>query len=506
MKKYIVCSLLLLCSLGQFSCKKFLDVTPLDKLTGNNFYKNKEDVETVIYDMSRNFFTKINATHYAGAVGEYRAGEVKHQLNTSMAPARRFVEVLGKNDLLQLLYGNPMPWDFYNFGTLTDWTTYYRVIQSANILVFNLEQGIPTLSDKQTKQYIGEAKFIRCLAYFYLVRLYGDVPYYTKAFYSDAPPRENMVSVFNKCIVDLKGSVNDMQWTFSDPALRGVRASKGSVIALLMNMNMWNAGFDGANASKYWEETARLGDELIKSGAYKLLNLKDWNLVMKGRSDESLFEFYRSINYNDAVNNFASIGDMFLHYPYKRPQTSFQVSFAYFKAEYMKQIYPEIESDKRKEAWFENMYANDGDFIMQKYGQNVYASGNQDVNPDNTFLVFRYAESILLCAEAQANLGHNAEATTLVNMVRERAEAAPYDGSGSVKDFVFLERSRELIGEGHHYFDLIRTKRILSRSWTSNPLTLDQFNRGGWTWPINEEARNNNPYMTLNTYWLTGGK
>jgi len=36
-------------------------------------------------------------------------------------------------------------------------------------------------------------------------------------------------------------------------------------------------------------------------------------------------------------------------------------------------------------------------------------------------------------------------------------------------------------------------------------LTLDKFNRGAWTWPINRNAMNNNPYMTLNDYWTNGG-
>jgi hypothetical protein len=507
MKKYITYSLLILCGIILFSCKGYLDVKPLDKLTGNNFYKSKEDVDAVINDLSRRFFDKINETHFIGAVGEYRSGEVLHDKTSDMGPSRRFVEVLGKNDINLLLSAN-QDWGFYAFDRITDWTGYYQIIQSANILIYNLEIGVPTLSAAQTKAYIGEAKFARCLAYFIIVRLYGDVPYYTNAFNIAALPRENMVSVFNKCILDLQGSMNDLPWTYADPAQKGVKASRGSAIALLMNMNMWNAGFDVANAQKYWRATADLGDALIKSNAYRLLPLSQWAFVIKGRSDESLFELYRSINYNDEVSNITPFGDMFLAFPYKLPQNRHQVSFAYFKAEYMEKIYPPNVADKRKTAWFLNMYANNGEFQILKYAQNAYAEGAEENNPDQTFLIFRYAESILLRAEALANLADDAGAITMVNMIRTRADAPGYQGGGGqdLKDFIFLERSRELMGEGHHYFDLVRTKRILNRTWTYNALNLDQFNRGAWTWPINSNAMNNNPYMVLNNYWTNGGR
>ncbi|WP_243732603.1 RagB/SusD family nutrient uptake outer membrane protein [Pedobacter metabolipauper] len=505
MKKYIACFFFVWCGISQFSCKKFLDVKPLDKLTGNNFYQNKEDVEAVINDMSRMMFDKFNETQFVGATGEYRSGEVKHEPASDGGPIRRCVEIAGTNNLLELMSNGT--WNnTYHFERITQWMTYYKIIQAANILVFKLNEGIPALSAVETKQYLGEAKFARCLAYFFMVRLYGDVVYYTDAYHIEALPRESMVSVFNKCIADLKSNMNDMPWGFSDPAQKGVRASRGSIIALIMNMNMWNAGFDGSNATKYWRETAEMGDVLIKSNAYRLLPLTEWAVVARGRSDESLFELFRTVNYGDYVWPGAPISDMFIHFPYKQPQSRFQLSYAYYKAEYMQKIFPETDPDKRKDAWFQNMYANTGEFLLLKVAMNKYTEGTEDNNPENTFQIFRYADAILLRAEALANLNEDVDALTALNMVRKRADAPNYIGTGQeLKDFIFNERSRELFGEGVLYFDLIRTKRILTRTWTSNPLTLDQFNRGGWTWPIDGAARDNNPFMVLNTYWTNGG-
>lgn len=506
MKKVIIYTIIIAAAFCLPSCKKFLDVQPLDKLTGNNFFQSKEDVVANIYNLSRIVFSKYNETHFVGATGEYRSGEVLYESQSDLAPAREFVEILGKNNLLFLISGG-RPWDFYNFGRITDWTAYYQAIQGANILIAKLDEGIPGVSETEKNSFKAEAAFIRSLSYFTMVRLYGNVVYYTDAFHSAAQPRENFVSVLNKCIADLKTHKNNIAWTYTDPSLKGVRASKGSIVALMMEMNMWNAGFDPNNAQKYYQETADLGKELIASNAFRLLPINEWATVIKGRSDESLFEFYRSINYGDANANIAPIADMFLHYPYKRPEYTHRVSFAYYRGEYMQKLFQD-GSDKRITSWFnEDIFADNGKFMMLKFAQNSFSTGEEDANPDNTFMVFRYGGEILLAAEALADLGEDAESIKLLNMVRDRAQASKYTGGGgsALKDFIFYERSRELIGEGHHYFDLVRTKRILSNQWSYNVLTADKFSRGAWTWPINSGALNNNPYMVLNEYWVNGG-
>lgn len=507
MKKVIIYTLVIAAAFCLPACKKFLEVKPIDKLTGNNFFQSKEDVVANIYNLSRIIFDKFNETHYVGATGEYRSGEVLHEAQADDPSSREFVEYLGKNDILSVVDGR-RPWGArYNFNRITDWTGYYRAIQGANILLAKLDEGVPGVTETEKNQFKAEAAFIRGLSYFLMVRLYGDVVYYTDAFHSTALPRENFVSVLNKCIADLKTYKNNIPWTYADPALKGVRASRGSIVALIMEMNMWNAGFDPANANKYYRETADLGQELMASNAYRLLLLKDWATVTKGRSDESLFEFYRSINYGDGIAGYAPISDLFLHYPFKRPEYTHRVSFAYYRGEYMQKIF-QNSGDGRIKAWFsEDIFADNGKFMMLKFAGNTYATGDEDANPDNTIMIFRYGGEILLAAEALANLGEDVEAVRLVNLIRERAEAPLYvSGSNSdLKDFIFYERSRELIGEGHHYFDLVRTKRILSNQWSYNVLTSDKFARGAWTWPLDGNALTNNPFMRLNDYWTNGG-
>ncbi|MFS8618118.1 MAG: RagB/SusD family nutrient uptake outer membrane protein, partial [Solitalea sp.] len=114
MKKLISC-ILFLVVLGASGCKDYLDVEPIDRLTGNNYFRNRADVETNITGMYGLFFTKINETHFIGAVGEYRAGEVMAAPGGDNFNARRVVEVLGQNNLWYAMAGGT-PWDWDNLG------------------------------------------------------------------------------------------------------------------------------------------------------------------------------------------------------------------------------------------------------------------------------------------------------------------------------------------------------------------------------------------------------
>ena len=535
MKKYTICILVLL-AVSQYSCKKFLNITPIDKLTGNNFYQNAEDLEANVIDMYGQLFDKYTRTSFAGATGEFRSGEVipsqrggRVILGYIGGHNRLSPDLRGNTDKLTLitagasmserdgiLFASRNTTD-YNFADLTKWDEYYNVIQAANLLISKIEEGIPALSDEEAKRYDAEARFIRCFCYFQMVRLYGDVVYYTNAFQKDPLPRENMVSVINKCIADLKDYRNNLPLIFSDPSLKGVRASRGAAIGLLMNMNMWNAGFDLSNRNKYWEETAALGKEIMDSKAHRLLNLEEWATVVKGRSDESLFELFRTLNYNSNLddpfqqaNAYSPFGDAFIHFPYKQPEYTHRFNFAVFTEAYMRKLFPG-GSDDRLTTWFVAPFdQNSETFQLRKFALNTFADAanpNLDLNPDNTYLIMRYADAILLRAEALAYLDRRGEAIDVLNVVRQRAGATLFDPNGpeDLKDAIFLERSKELLGEGSHYFDLVRTRRIMSRAWTDNPLTADKFNRGAWTWPIHQDALFNNPYMTLNAYWIGSG-
>ena len=155
MKKFIIC-LFISVSASQYGCKKFLSITPIDKLTGNNFYQSKDDVETNITDMYGQLFEKYTRTAFAAATGEFRSGEVIPAAqggegragsariggHTRQTPDLRWstdkqtIPFTDVNDRLLLDVLNiSRGWGGYRFDNLTIWNEYYRVIQAANLLV-----------------------------------------------------------------------------------------------------------------------------------------------------------------------------------------------------------------------------------------------------------------------------------------------------------------------------------------------------------------------------------
>src|SRR5690606_31612837 len=97
-----------------------------------------------------------------------------------------------------------------------------------------------------------------------------------------------------------------------------------------------------------------------------------------------------------------------------------------------------------------------------------------DFNPDDNHIVFRYVDPILLRAEALAELNRDEEARQVVNVVRNRAGASPatVETGEELKDFIWWERVRELMGEGHFFYDLVRTKKVINSDYTSAPMNV----------------------------------
>ncbi|TKC63663.1 RagB/SusD family nutrient uptake outer membrane protein [Pedobacter hiemivivus] len=502
MKKYIICLSVAMIFTSLSGCKKFLDVESITALSGNKFWSTQADVESFTNNLYAQLWAKFSSAPFISSTGELRSGEILPSVdgnyNSNNTTSRVVYRSFGINDLKTVLVSG-RAWTNLNFASITRWLEFYQVIQGSNIMYDKVDRGIPGMSDIDTKRYKAEAVFIRCFTYFYMVRLFGDVAYYTDAYHSDPIGRENFVSVLNKCIAELAASRNDLPWKYEDAAFNGFRANKGAAIDLLMNMNMWNAGFDQANKQNYYATTQLLGQEIVTSNAYSLVPLSRLPTVMEGGTEEGLFAFKQGVDFGTPNKN-AFPGEILVAYPQKgNTAANGTYSNAYFRSSYINKIY-NLDEDDRLASWFVNPTANDGIFSMKKFAGSLSSTGF----PDWAIVMFRYADAILLRAEAAAELGMDQEAVDMLNLVRDRAGASLFEiGSAeNLKDAIFRERQREFIGEGYSFFDLVRTRKITDGNWTSNPLTLAQFNEGAWTWPIDASALTRNPFMTLNSYWL----
>ncbi|WP_223151970.1 RagB/SusD family nutrient uptake outer membrane protein [Chitinophaga qingshengii] len=509
--------LLLLLVIVFSGCKKFLNVEPLDNLSGNNYWKSKNDVETFTKDIYRLF--RVAATSNILIIqADYRCGPCKQ--SKSAFPARQDFTYISQNNLRKALaaradrtlagYDPYTEWWQANvrYDMIPDWNNFYRVIQSCNILIQKLNDvPDPELTGSLKAKYNAEAVFMRALSYFFMVRLYGDVPYYTTPYNQDPLPRTDMKTVLANCIAEVEKIKNDLPWTYDDPANRAVRAMHGAALALGMHMNMWLAGFDPARKQAYYEATDRLANELEQlgekgQGAYRLLPLSESVQLFSGRSQEGLFEIPQNFNYGELVASRVSFSFSVLHEPYRKGKP---YSELVYYSQYMKKIYPESQADGRKEKWFDQyIYDETGLFQFFKFFS-VYANNSEgERSSDDNFMIFRYADALLLHAEALAELGRDDEATALLNRIRQRAGAELFPaepGGGNLKDAVYWERCRELMGEGHYFYDLVRTKKLIDPKYCYNPISYSEFIQGAWTWPISKDAMKNNPYMRLNDFW-----
>lgn len=513
MKRYfsnIKCLLVIVMLLA--GCKKFLNIDPPSNLSGNNFWRTKADAEAFTngnYELLRECVTRPDLTASDGTnefpyflfAGDLRGAPVIR--NTAWD--RIYIDWLKNNDL-RSFFSNPTGywqftiWKMYRFSV---WDQFYKVIGSTNIAVDRIPD-IPdqTLNEKEKKQYLAEAVFLRNFVYFMMVRQWGDVIYYTKPYTTEPMPRTNMVQVLKNCVADMEAVYKDLPWTYENPVYVAVRAMRGSGLALLMHMNMWLAAFDQQNAKSYYEAVVKYGKELVEEngGNYELLPLSRTSEIFKGRSKEGLFEIPQNKNYNESFG----WGTYYDHT--KKPignMSSTAYPYIYYTRKFMEDIYPSNAVDNRRTVWYDagTIYNENSTFYIKKFLISVDENSPDNAAFDASQTVFRYSDAILLYGEALAELGRDAEAKSVTGLVRARAGAPALDETGQkLKDQIYLERCRELMGEGHWWFDLVRTKRILNNPY-GYTATLIQFMNGCWTWPIDKAAKTNNPYLTLNTYW-----
>lgn len=490
------------------SCgKDFLNVTPVDSLTGNNYWKSESDVDKFIVGIYKTFRLATMGSASAGvnrmyfpATGDFRCAPIV-RTSQSSGSVRNYLSHLRNNNINALFNSD---FSFFGFSELTKWNDFFKMVQAANIVFYEMDNMKPGLiSEASIKRYKAEAVFLRNLAYFFMVRQYGDIPYYTEAYHSKAIGRTNMLTVLKSLSEDLEQHYKNLPWTYDDPSIVGNRAMRGAAITLMMHINMWLAGFSVNDKEPFYNKVVALGEEIMNEnqGAYQLLTLERTKEIFKGRTKEGLFEIVQNLNYGETFSITAPYADYFLRYPNKN--VAIQRSYLYYESKFMEELYPLAVQDRRKEVWYDdNIYNTSGLMQCLKF-LNVFNEEGEDYNPDDNQVVFRYVDPILLRAEALAELNRYAEARDVINIVRTRASAtlAVTETGDELKDFIWWERVRELIGEGHFFYDLVRTKKVLNTKYTGAPMSVDAFNRGGWTWPINTAALTNNPYMTLNTYW-----
>jgi hypothetical protein len=385
----------------------------------------------------------------------------------------------GQNTDLNNLIG--LSYNGENVFVLNWWTGLYSVIAQAN-LVLDKVPGIK-MDEVKKKQVLGEAQFLRAWSYFYLVRLWGDVPLHTTSVLSANDPkvysaRTSKDSIYMQVVTDLQAAeASGLAWTDA-----GGRASLGAVKSLLAEVYLTMAGYP-INKSEYYKLAADKANEVITSGKFNLFgnynSLHDESLE---NQQEQIFEIQYlagvANNGNQAIllPNFKDVSAYGTEVGSTTPSPHFVNSFE--------------AGDLRtvdRQGFFYTSYYSGGDGALKTLGA-PYIYKHFDIGANGTlgkkgtatsglnWMNIRYAQVLLTYAEAQNKVGGPTQAALdALKKIRDRAGlttgALGSYTQASFEEAVWRERWHELCYEGVTWFDMVRLKKAYNMGSNS----FDEF-------------------------------
>ena len=222
-----------LCSAVLFSSCGLMDTTSDEKLSGDEMWDGAttERVNGFVNSM----YTEFRAAAMQKACYILYSGDLRCAPIESYSSGENYITDLANNDLNGLREHYSGDGNVQADGIMS-WREFYKVIQSANILI--AEIGRTSVPKAEAEAFKAEAVFMRSLAYFFLVRNFGDVPYYTDAYHQEPLPRTNMVTVLQAIASDLNQILVDdpdaayLPWAQVSLDKKAIRGSRGAVLAL----------------------------------------------------------------------------------------------------------------------------------------------------------------------------------------------------------------------------------------------------------------------------------
>ncbi|MEN8155841.1 MAG: RagB/SusD family nutrient uptake outer membrane protein [Bacteroidota bacterium] len=399
------------------SCNDWLDLEPQNALVVEEFWQKREDVEAVLAAMYDNF--RANAEE-SFLYGELRADMLNFE---DLAIEYSSYYRISKSDIT-------------SSNGKANWSGYYSAINLANtILQFapEVQSRDEQLTAETLAGYEAEALFIRSLNYFFLVRTWKDVPYVTEATSSDTIeiflPKSDEYTVLSQVIKDLELAEEkafDSYYNNRPELFRG-RANRYAIQALLADIHLWMG---------HYQQCIDYCNKVINEGIYQLQPGEPWlwfEMYNPGNCMESIFE----IQFDDKLPG----QENSMH----------------------RQLFGLIEpAEKTSDLFSPDDLRQCGNYgIMWKYQGVDYESmiPRSTSERDANFIYYRYADLLMMKAEALGELGLFDDGTGLINLVAERAGMLGVLSPGTLESYrslVLDERAREFAAEGKRWYDILR--------------------------------------------------
>lgn len=438
------------------SCSDFLDKPPQGQLSQNTFPVTADDAlqaTNAIYNILR------DASYHSGTfpILDIMSDDAAKGSN----PTDGASTVGTYNSFTHIpTEGNINNW----------WNVLYMGIKRANVVIEQVAEI--TMDENLKKRYMGEAYFLRALFYFDVVRAWGDAPLITTVSPGDNLERTPKDQIYNLIISDLTKAIDVLPEKSEYAAEDMGRATKGAAKGILAKVYLFLG--DDTNAAKY-------ALEVINSNEYELEeNFGDANSKAGEFGSESIFEIGALpleglVNGGDQYANVQGVrGIPNRGWGFNRPTLDLMNAFeandprldatVIFLGEVLDGI--TIAGDTGTPD--ETKDNNGATVEIECYSQKVWTPGdNVPTQFDHNRRILRYADVLLMAAEALNKNGNTTDALQYLNEVRERARGGnaailpdiTETNQNALNDIILHERRVELALEGHRFWDLVRTNK-----------------------------------------------
>jgi tetratricopeptide (TPR) repeat protein len=423
------------------SCNEdFLDLKPQTFVSSTTFFITENDYRQAVsgaYSSLRELYNN------AYVMGEMRSDNTHYYLKASDRGQQNL-----EKEYISAFIDDPN-----NRYSAEKYFTCYQGISRCNAILDRIDKS--SISEDVKAGLTGETKFLRAFYYFELVQYFGGVPLYLNEITDQAGtalPRASKEEVYAQIIADATAAANQLPTVQAEKG----RATVGSAKTLL--------GYVYCTLKQYSEAEQALR-EVTTLGYILLPNYGDNFKTANKNSSESIFE----VQYKEGTQQLQSswtyqfIPSLLDTKVITGVSGNNQAIGGWnIPSDDLLAVYE--PNDLRKAASIADGYTNsDGVFVPMPYTTkylNPHAVFN---NTDDNWIVYRYADVLLLLAETLNEQSKSSEALPFLNQVRERAGLASVTetNQGALRDIILKERRVELAFENHRWLDLVRTGKAI---------------------------------------------
>ncbi|SKB97106.1 Starch-binding associating with outer membrane [Parapedobacter luteus] len=464
-----------------------LDLVPISERTVEGYYQTEEHINLALLGCYNGLRSAMVSQQYSYMLTESRSDNTFQSLDYNDGNISRFSET----SLLPILF--------------TAWSDYYNKIQRCNKV---LEEMVAIDMPIETaRQYEGEAKFIRALLYFDLVRLWGRVPLVTTTLTIDEgyQVRRNEISeVYRQIESDLIDAANLLPPDY--PSANQGRATSWAAKAFLGKVLVFMSGYP-LHAAR-WGDAATLLHEVIESGRFEFFeNYADVFSHEHESGRQAVFSLLFKTGVSGEGNPFPTRNT-----PNFISRALVPMGGSPFQLFLSNDLINSFENgDTRKEAVIWSEWTNNaGEVITSQPFSKKYLNGPavQGDGWDIDWILLRYDDVLMLYAECLNELGYvpEGEAFDILNRIRQRAGLTPKTATDisdqqQFRRWVEHERRMEFCFENQRWFDLVRTDRALDvmRDFLRNyGLESAMGSRARYYYPVPQQVLDINPNLEQN--------